>query len=165
MLALTKKTDYALIALTHLARRATGVVSARAIAQARGVPLPILTNILKGLAQADVVHSERGASGGYTLARPPETITLYDLICATEGPFQLVQCIHAEDHSPKEPCDLEQDCPIRPSAYRIHRYFKEFLEGVTLAELVHDDSGRLPRATTDDEPERATEDSLRELTT
>jgi Rrf2 family protein len=140
-------------------------VSARAIAQACGIPLPILTNILKGLAHAEIVHSERGASGGYTLARSPEMITLYDLISATEGPFQLVQCIHAEPHSLKGPCDLEQDCPIRPSAYRIHRYFKAFLEGVTLAELVNDDGGQVQAATINSEPERATENSLTELTT
>ena len=62
MLALTKRIDYALIALSHLAAEADRVISAREIAQTSGVPLPILTNILKTLAQAGVVLSSRGAS-------------------------------------------------------------------------------------------------------
>ena len=165
MLALTKKTDYALIALSHLAGRATDVVSARAIAQACRVPLPILTNILKGLAQADIVHSERGAAGGYVLAKSPEAITLYELICATEGPFQFVQCIHSPTHSPKGPCGLEEACPIRPSAHRIHRYFRDFLEGVTLAELVNDYPEKALTAPVDHEHFRSAEDGIRELTT
>lgn len=165
MLALTKKTDYALIALSHLARSAIGVVSARTIAKECGVPLPILTNILKGLAQAEIVHSERGAAGGYHLARSPEAITMYELICVTEGPFQFVQCIQSEAHSPKGPCDLVEACPIRPSAHRIHRYFRDFLEGVTLAELVNDYVEKVEPVAVDHEYPRGAENGFRELTT
>lgn len=136
MLALTKKTDYALIALAHLAKQAQGVVSARELGLASRVPLPILTNILKTLAQAGLVSSERGANGGYALARSATSITLHELIRAVEGPFQLVQCVPGEHDSNREPCELESCCSIRKPAHRVHDRMKEFLESVTLAELV-----------------------------
>ncbi len=141
MLALTKKTDYGLIALSYLARDSESVVSARTIAEACGVPLPIMTNILKSLTHALLVRSERGPNGGYSLAKEPGAITLYELISAMEGPFQFVQCIKSGKESPKGPCGLQPSCPIRSPAQRIHKYFRRFLEGVTLAELVADDRG------------------------
>lgn len=136
MLALTKKTDYALIALAHLARQPEGVVSARAIAAVYHLPLPILTNILKTLAHAGVVVSERGAAGGYGLARPAETITLHELIAVIEGPFRFVRCFVSEPETNQSLCDLEATCPIRLPAHRIRERLKDFLENVTLADLI-----------------------------
>ena len=92
MFALTKKTDYALIALSHLAKSEDSVVSARTLAEISGIPFSILTNIMKELAHASIVKSERGPHGGYTLARPSDTISLHELITTIEGPFQFVQC-------------------------------------------------------------------------
>ncbi len=138
MLALTKKTDYALIALSYLARRVESVMSAREISNASRVPLPILTNILKTLAHAGMVISERGSAGGYSLAKPAECINLHELISAIEGPFHFVQCVSAGPDSHRTPCELESCCSIRQPAHRIHGRLKEFLESVTLAELVDD---------------------------
>ena len=76
MLALTRKTDYALIALCHLARQPERVISARQIARRFSMPLPLLMNVLKTLAAHEVVRSVRGAKGGYQLARRPEDLTL-----------------------------------------------------------------------------------------
>lgn len=137
MLALTRKTEYALIAMSHLAARLNEVVSAREIAESSGLPLPILTNILKTLAHAGVVRSTRGASGGYGLAKSIDAITLHELIATIEGPFQLVQCALADTASNgRSPCQLEPSCPIRTPVYKIHDRLKDFLEGVTLAELM-----------------------------
>ena len=80
MIAFTRKTDYALIALASLAQEAgdpgdpaaeTAPLSARAIAERYAVPLPILMNVLKGLAGAELIRSTRGVKGGYILAAPP----------------------------------------------------------------------------------------------
>jgi Rrf2 family protein len=138
MLALTKKTEYALIAMSHLAARAKQIVSAREIAQASGLPLPILTNILKTLTHAGIVRSTRGASGGYGLAKQVDTVTLHELIEAIEGPFQLVQCALSGNGSnnDRSPCELETSCPIRAPVYKIHDRLKDFLDGVTLADLM-----------------------------
>jgi Rrf2 family protein len=136
MLALTKKTDYALIALAYLARQNGNVISARELAKRSHVPLPILTNVLKTLAHAGIVVSERGSSGGYSLARPARSISLHELIAVIEGPFHFVQCVPDENGGHRGNCELEPCCAIRKPAQRVHGRLREFLESVTLDELV-----------------------------
>lgn len=136
MLALTKKTDYALIALSILASRSDAVMSARALAEESGTPLSILTNILKALTQASIVRSTRGPRGGYELARASESISLHELITAIEGPFQFVQCMADTADDGKPNCELAVSCPIRTPAFKIREHFRRFLESVSLAELV-----------------------------
>jgi Rrf2 family protein len=138
MLALTKKTDYALIALALLARQSDGVVSAREIARESGLPLPILTNVLKTLAGSRIVISARGATGGYALARPISAISLYELVTSIEGPFHLVQCASREISTDKGGCEHESSCPIRRPVYRIHDRLEEFLKSVSLDEITQE---------------------------
>jgi Rrf2 family protein len=144
MLALTKKTDYALIALCLLAKEADRVVSAREVARASGLPLPILTNILKTLAAGGIVSSARGATGGYALAKPTSAINLYELVTTIEGPFKLVQCAPAKTESDKNCCDHESSCPIRQPVSRIQRRLEAFLKSISLAEIA-DEPGETVR--------------------
>ena len=76
MLKLTKKADYGLIALKHLAVNSPGSASAKEIADTYGVPLPLLSKILQKLAKAGFLRSEHGTNGGYKLARDPRDIGL-----------------------------------------------------------------------------------------
>lgn len=121
MLSLTRKTDYALVALAYLGQQlmeqetaadptwrprglrgetpaaaggtgAGGVVSARQIAQRFGLPLPLLMNILKALSHAGLVTSIRGPLGGYTLVGLPRDISVLDVVHAIEGPVRMVPC-------------------------------------------------------------------------
>jgi Rrf2 family protein len=139
MLTLTRKTDYALIALTHLAQAQDHCVCAREIAEKYGLPLPLLMNLLKQLAQRGLTRSVRGPRGGYVLGSPPSQITLHDVIVAVEGPVQLVQCVDGCSDEPQaeseEPCDLESSCPVRSPIHRIHHRLVQFLATVTLAEI------------------------------
>lgn len=161
MLALTKKTDYALIALSYLARCEGSVISARELSRLSHVPQPLLTNILKTLAQAGVVISERGSLGGYTLAKPPSEISLYDLLTVMEGPFQFVQCVETSDTSEGTSCDLVPSCPIRQPAQRIHARLKDFLTHVTLDELVAESNE--PVTIQMNEPVAESQPKIREL--
>ncbi len=86
MLPLSKKTEYAILALAYLARRAGKTVSARQMAQAYGLPLAMLMNVLKVLHHEGLLHSERGVKGGYRLAADPGAVTLYDLMRSVDGP-------------------------------------------------------------------------------
>ncbi len=150
--SLSKKTDYALIAMTHLARQAGRLASARSIAEQYHAPVPLLTNVMKELAQAELVVSVRGARGGYQLARPVEQITLRQLIVAVEGPLQLVQCVPhlgesmTETESRQPACGMEGTCPIRFPVGKLQLRVIEFLDGLTLAELVEDCEGNQTRA-------------------
>ncbi len=138
MLALTKKTGYGLIAMTHLARLGRqGLASAREIAETFGVPTSLLMNVLKELAAAGYVESVRGAHGGYRLGRPPEEISLASLVTALEGPLRLAECLRGEQKGKDEMiCDVVDRCPIADPVHRVQRKISDFLKNVTLAEIV-----------------------------
>jgi len=135
MIALSRKADYALIALSHLARDPDQVFSCREIASRYRVPLSTLTNTMKELARAGILMSERGARGGYGLARAAERTTLYDIIEAVDGPPSLVQCIEGGDASGNGRCDIAETCPVRLPVRRIHDRLVAVLREVTLAEI------------------------------
>jgi len=140
MLQLTRKTDYALVALSHLAgceTRGSGPTSARLIAEAYKLPLPLLMNILKQLAQAKLVRSKRGATGGYELAVEPSRVSLLSVINAIEGPVRLAPCC---DGLPivGQGCEMEACCPIQASINKLHRRMIGFFDQVTLDELIDD---------------------------
>ena len=91
------KVDYALRALAELARAGGGPVKAEAIAQAQGIPLKFLENIMLELRHAGIVNSQRGAlRGGYSLARPAEKIKLADVIRVVDGPLANVRGMSPE---------------------------------------------------------------------
>src|SRR4051812_44534924 len=92
MLSLSKRTDYALIALAYLAGHSGQTASARQIAAERGPPAPLLMNILKDLHRVGIVESLRGTKGGYQLAVDPAHYSLHDLIVALEGPVRMIAC-------------------------------------------------------------------------
>ena len=137
MLSLTKKTDYALVALSCLAQRAVEgapPVSARKLADEHGLPFALIANILKDLHQAKIVSSTRGPQGGYALALPTSRITLIDVITATEGPIRLADC---GDDLPVlgQGCQIACKCPVREPMRRLNDKLREFLDSITLADL------------------------------
>src|SRR2546421_11855534 len=91
------KVDYALRACAELAAAGEGPVKGDRIAQAQEIPLKFLENILLDLKHAGLVRSQRGVEGGYWLARPPEQISLADVIRAVEGPIANVRGMRSED--------------------------------------------------------------------
>ncbi len=87
----TAKADYAVRAVLELATVEEGLMKGERIARAQGIPLKFLENILIDLRHAGIVHAQRGAEGGYRLARAPEDVTLGDVIRAVEGPLASVR--------------------------------------------------------------------------
>ena len=136
MLSLTRKTDYALIAMADLAQQAPLWVSAREISRRLGLPLPALTNILKQLTRYGLVTSTRGPSGGYRLARHPERITLTELIEAVEGPMRLTWCCPVPVTTDERKCDLEGECTIKDPVQRLHEGLQNLLSQVTLDQIL-----------------------------
>jgi Rrf2 family protein len=137
MLSVTRKTDYALVALAFLGqRKAAGEasVSARRIADQFHLPLPLLMNVLKALSQARLVTSTRGQQGGYALAADPEEINLLDIVTAIEGTPRFAPCT---DELPilGQTCPI-QNCLIRTPVRRLHDRIKGFLRETTLADLM-----------------------------
>jgi Rrf2 family protein len=92
MFRLSKKADYGLIALKHLAQHSDDSVSAREIAAQYRIPAELLAKILQRLARKGLVLSQQGTHGGYVLARDPSKISIVDVIEALDGPIGITPC-------------------------------------------------------------------------
>jgi Rrf2 family protein len=131
----TAKADYAVRAAVELAA-VGGLANAEQIAQAQDIPLNFLENILRDLRRAGIVESRRGQSGGYALARPPEEISVADVIRAVEGPLANVRGQAPE--SLAYPGAAEK---LREVWVALRANIRAVLEGVTLADVAR---GELP---------------------
>lgn len=139
MLSLTRKADYAVVALADLARRGASRASAREISETTRVPLPMLTNILHQLLHHGLVNSTLGSRGGYCLSRPPGEISLAELVDAIEGRFRLALCCGNETDCSDDPCDIEENCLVKEPIRRVHSSLRHFLDQVSLAHLAFND--------------------------
>lgn len=132
MLRITKLSDYGIVLLVQLADgEPRESQNARTMAEATGLPLPVVSKILKSLAQGGLLTSQRGAKGGYALSRRPEEINVAEIIGAIEGPIALMECSAGPGH-----CEQETSCPVRDPWQRINEAIQETLSHVTLRELV-----------------------------
>jgi Rrf2 family protein len=135
MLKLTKKADYGLIALRHLAtgRGARASASAKDIAAAYRIPLPLLSKVLQKLCRAGLLISEQGTNGGYRLGRDPHDINTLEVIRTIDGPIILTQCFTEHD----EPIECEQSslCPVREPLRKVHEGILRLLSGISIADL------------------------------
>ena len=134
MLQLTKRTEYGLIALVHLVDREGEPVSVRELTERYPVPKRLLAEVLKDLGRSGLVESHRGASGGYTLARRPEAITLGDVVAALEGVPNLISC-DVPALLRQGSCEVKPTCPIRSPIQRVHERLVDLLERTTLRSL------------------------------
>jgi len=134
MIRLGKLTDYALVLMTHVARKPVEQLhTSAALSQESRLPLPTVTKVLKKLQQGVLLTSHRGVKGGYTLARNADEISVAEIIAAMEGPLALTAC---SSHVPGA-CDLESYCLIKDNQRVINRVVGSALERVTLSDLAH----------------------------
>ena len=135
MLKLTKRTEYGLIALLHLVDREGEIVPARQIGDRYPLPRRLLAEAIKDLGRAGIVKSQRGAAGGYWLARPAGTITLGEVITALEGEPALTSCQDLGASPASGECEVKPICPIRSPLTRVRQGIWALLEGTTLRTL------------------------------
>jgi FeS assembly SUF system regulator len=141
MIRITKLTDYGIVLMTHLAAIASGTpdegeehrYNAPDLALETGLPLPMVSKILKLLARDGLLVSHRGVKGGYALARRPAEISVDEIITALEGPVAITECIET---SPSD-CEHEPMCPTRTNWQRINQAVREALREISLAEMTH----------------------------
>lgn len=134
MLKLSKKSDYALIALKHLAVNADkGSFSASDIAEAYGISAPLMAKVLQKLARVGIVAARHGSTGGYTLARDARLITALEAIDAIDGPLSLTSCVtHHGD------CEQSRTCNIKEPLRRVNNTILAVLNKVTISEMADD---------------------------
>lgn len=130
MLRLGKMTDYGTVLTAHMARQPQRVFAAAELAAASRLGVSTASKILKRLVRADLLHSVRGAKGGYVLARPASEISLAEVIDALEGPPGLTECSAVAGL-----CAQEQWCAIRGRWQAIDRVLRHALQQTTLADM------------------------------
>ena len=138
---ISAKADYAVRAAAELAASPDGEpLKGERLAESQGIPLQFLEHILLELKHARLVRAKRGARGGYWLARPPEKITIADVIRAVEGPLANIQ-----DSAPEATHYPGAAAGLRDVWVAVRANLRLVLEQVTLADL---SSGKLPDAVT-----------------
>jgi Rrf2 family protein len=131
VLKLTKKADYALMAMKHLAEHAgDGSHSAKDVADAFGIPPEALAKILQKLAKAGLLHSHHGINGGYTLARPAPTISAFEVIQAIDGPLFITSCVTVRGE-----CDQSDRCNIREPLRKVNESIEAVLKRIKISHM------------------------------
>ena len=136
MLRLSKKTDYALIALKDLASSPSATsCSAREIAARYDIPVELMAKVLQRLARRGLLESHQGTRGGYKLSRPPARISVADVIQAIDGPVLVTAC--SDDD---ETCEQYSKCNVRDPLWRLKDRIVQALVSFTLQELAEGDT-------------------------
>lgn len=131
MLKLTKKADYGLMAMKHLAERAhERACSAKDVAESYGIPQEALAKILQRLVKAGLLHSQHGINGGYTLARDPGMISAFEVIRAIDGPLFITSCVTVRGE-----CDQTDRCNIREPLRRVNQSIEQLLRRISISEM------------------------------
>jgi FeS assembly SUF system regulator len=136
VLKLSKKADYGLIALKHLAMHyGEESFSASDIAEAYGISTPLMAKVLQKLARGGLVAARHGSSGGYTLAREASRITALDAIHAIEGPLFITSCV-----THRGQCGQTSTCIVREPLRKVNDSILDVLNKVTISQMTEEAS-------------------------
>ena len=131
MLRLSKKADYGLMAVNHLAQHyGEAAASAKDIAQAYGIPAGLMAKVLQRLARKGLLNSQQGPAGGYTLSRPPEFISALDVISAIDGPVMITSC-----STHRGECFQTPLCTVKEPLHRVNERIVNALSSLSVAQM------------------------------
>lgn len=130
MLRLSKLTDYAVVVLVRLAS-VPGVQTSPGIAATTGIPEPTVAKVLKALAAAGLVTSQRGARGGYRSERGLADIPVADVIAAIDGPIALTACVEGSVTE----CESRALCPMRGRWDPVNEAIQQAMQNISLADM------------------------------
>ena len=139
MLKISKKADYALMALQHIAAVQFGdvtpgrVVNTKEIAEEYNIPLELLAKVLQTLAKNALIESHNGPKGGYVLARRAHQITIAQILESIEGPLGITDCSHEKDG---EFCMQLGNCHIRTPLLKVQDSIAQLLNNMTLQDMM-----------------------------
>ena len=132
MLKLSKKTDYALMAIQYMASKGTDrVVNTKEIAEEYKIPVELLAKVLQKLGKKGLIASQNGPKGGYVLAKAPEAISVLSVIQAIEGHVGITECYHTEDSQ----CMQMAHCNIRNPIRNIQNSIYGLLDSMSIEDM------------------------------
>ena len=130
MLKITRKVEYALIALHHLQKNEQGKLSsAKALSLKYGIPKELLAKILQRLSKVKIIHSVKGPRGGYKISKDPSTINMTKFFEIMEGPMGIVDCYFDSN------CEQLNGCTIREPLNKINQSIRTMFDKMTLADI------------------------------
>lgn len=133
MIRITKMADYGVAILSCFVLEArNGILTAAEAAQWTRLPAPMVSKILKALARAGLVESRRGARGGYSLARPLDSISAADVIAALDGPIAITECLNEDGDG----CMARLFCRNRGNWAQVNRAIRQALGDISLTEML-----------------------------
>ena len=132
MFKLSKKADYGLIAVKHLAmhRSEMHACSANEIAEEYGISTTLMAKVLQKLARHAMVAAKHGSTGGYQLAKDPDRISALDVITAIDGPVLITSCVTSHGN-----CDASSKCSVREPLRRVNESILQVLNTVTISQM------------------------------
>jgi len=130
MLRISKMTDYALVIMNQLAKSPVSQLRMEELAEATKLGLPTVRKLMRQLVAAGLVRSERGAKGGYQLARLPQTISIAQVVSAVEGPLAITEC--CEDDGG---CELTAGCEVAYHMPTINEIISRILSNISLTDM------------------------------
>ena len=134
MFKLSKKADYGLIAMKHLANhRQEHACSANEIAEDYSISATLMAKVLQKLAKQGLVAAKHGSTGGYQLAKDPQRISALEVITAIDGRVLITSCVTNHGN-----CDATERCSIKEPLQRVNESILEVLSTVTIAHLSED---------------------------
>jgi Rrf2 family protein len=134
MLKLSKKVEYAILAVQHIAKNQGKLISAKELADDLKIDFEFLAKTLQSLKNRDLIVSKKGKGGGYELAKTPESTTISDIINAVENKerIQLVDCMEAAGIS----CERSKECTLRLPFLNMQNKIQNVFDSTTIAELM-----------------------------
>ncbi|NIM65331.1 MAG: Rrf2 family transcriptional regulator [Candidatus Latescibacteria bacterium] len=131
MLRFSKKSDYGLIALKHIASQGEdNVVNAREISEKYNLPPDLLAKILQSLSKSGIIKSQFGSGGGYRMAKKPSEVTLKEIVQSIDGPVHLVGCSREDTD-----CSIEPQCTIKQMLLNVEQKLEAFFSTITLKDI------------------------------
>ena len=129
MFKITKKVEYALMAIRHLHMEDSKLSSSTEIANSYNIPKPLLAKILQRLARKNIIKAIKGPNGGYIISKDPLKIKMSEFFEIMEGPMGIADCIYDSK------CDQLECCSIKNPIIKLNNTVKSLFDNMTLAEI------------------------------
>ncbi|MDZ4713146.1 MAG: Rrf2 family transcriptional regulator [bacterium] len=133
MIRISKKVEYALMALKFISNSDHKLVTAREISDNNNIPYDLLSKILQKLKSENILESNQGANGGYFMKKRPEDIPLYNLMSAIDGEIAIAECLN---ENAEKDCTMLDTCVIKSPMLKLQKEVEELFKRKTISDFV-----------------------------
>lgn len=139
MFRISKLADYAVTLLAELASGDDVLTTSVSLAARTGLPEPTVAKVIKQLAKGGILDTQRGAKGGYKLARPLSEVTVTDIITLFDGPIALTSCVDEDiSNIAGSSCRVGQFCRMRGRWQKVSNALRQTFDNMSIADIIAD---------------------------